>query len=78
MFFLYERSGRFKVFKIFKIFASLQETEHSDLLSEHPGLFDTVVDRTGNPSSNIWNILQLSNTYVSYFTAHICSKYINK
>ena len=34
-------------------------------------------DRTGKLSTNIWNIIQFSTTYVCDFTAHICSKYIN-
>ena len=60
------------------IFALLQETEHSDLQPEHRGFFDTEVDRTGSPSTNIWNILQFSSTYVSDFTAHTYCKYINR
>ena len=54
-----------------KIFAPLRENEHSDLQYEHPGFFDTEVNRTGNPRTNIWNILQFSSTYVSDFTAYI-------
>ena len=66
MSFHYQRICRFKL-DIFPF----QETEH-------PGFFDTEVDRTGNPTTNIWKILQFSRTYVSDFTAHISSKYINK
>ena len=51
MSFPYQRSGRFKL-----------ETEHPDLQSEHPGVFDTEVDCAGNPSTN----------------PSTCSKYINK
>ena len=66
------------ILRYFKIFALLQETEHSDLWFEHPRFFDVEVDRTGNPSTNIWNILQFSSAYVSDFTAHTCSKSLNK
>ena len=48
-----------------KMFTLLRENEHSDLQYEHPGFFDTEVNRTGNPRTNIWNILRFSSTYVS-------------
>ena len=62
MSFLYQRSGRFKLgicpppsrklnVQIFKL--SIQV------------FFDTEIDGTGNPKTNIWNILQLSINYVS-------------
>ena len=64
--------------RYFKIFAPLQETEHSDLWFEHPRFFDVKVDRTGNPRTNILNILEFSSAYVSDFTAHTCCKSLNK
>ena len=36
--------------------------------------FDTEVDLTGNPNTNIWNIRQHSNTCTCDFTDHICRK----
>ena len=39
-----------------KIFAPLRENEHSDLQYEHPGFFDTEVNRTIKRSTNICNI----------------------
>ena len=45
--------------------------------SKHPhldGFFDTEVDRTGNPNTNIWNIPQFSSIYTCDFTTHISSK----
>ena len=52
------------------IFAHLQETEDPGL----EGFFDTEVDRTGNPNTNIWNIPRLSSIYTSDFTTHTWSK----
>ena len=61
-----------------KIFAPLRENEHSDLQYEHPGFFNNEVNRRGNPSTNIWNIFRFSSTYISDFTVHTTSRYINK
>ena len=41
-------------------------------------IFDTEADRTGNCSTNRWNIIQFSSTYEFDLTAHTCSKCINK
>ena len=67
-----------EVVVLIKVFAPLRENEHSDLQYEHPGFFDTEVNRTGNPSTNIWNIVRFSSTYVSDLTAPISTRYINK
>ena len=50
----------------------------ADFKSVHEGFFDTEVDHTVSPSTNIWNTLQFSSTYVSDFTADTCRKYINR
>ena len=55
-----------------------KETERPNLYPEHPGFFVTEVDSAGNLSTNICNIVQFSITYACDFTAHTCSKHINK
>ena len=50
----------------------------ADLQPKHKGFFDTEVNHAVSPSTNIWNTLQFSSTYVSDFTADTCRKYINR
>ena len=73
--FFYQRSGHFQlgICSPPEIWVS-----RSLMWASNLSIFGAEVDCTGNPSTNIWNILQFSSTYVSDFTRHTCSKCINK
>ena len=67
----------FKVLSCFKLdICSLPRNWTSRSLTEHPVFFVTEVDRAGNLSTNIWNIVQCLRMW--FHRAHTCSKFINK